>query len=64
MEISRDQLLLKLGAAKAQFPAAWRLMTLRYLKKLSRSVRRALKFKLRRQKLRQVRRREGLLIAQ
>src|SRR6266436_3233208 len=25
-ELSRDQLLLKLGAAKAQFPAAWRLM--------------------------------------
>ena len=27
MELSRDQLLLKLGAAKSQFPAAWRLVT-------------------------------------
>ena len=26
MELSRDQLLLKLGAAKARFPAAWRLV--------------------------------------
>jgi len=26
-ELSRDQLLLKLGAAKSQFPAAWRLVT-------------------------------------
>src|SRR5690242_8355475 len=29
MELSRDQLLLKLGAAKAQFPAAWRLVQIR-----------------------------------
>jgi hypothetical protein len=28
MELTRDQLLLKLGAAKSQFPAAWRLVTL------------------------------------
>ena len=28
MELTRDQLLLKLGAAKNQFPAAWRLVTL------------------------------------
>src|SRR2546430_27016 len=29
MEISRDQLLFKLGAAKARFPRAWRLMRLK-----------------------------------
>jgi hypothetical protein len=28
MELTRDQLLLKLGAAKSQFPAAWRLVLL------------------------------------
>jgi len=57
MELTRDQLLLKLGAAKAQFPAAWRLMDLQVPKEAEPIS--ALKFKLRLKKLRQVRRREG-----
>jgi transposase len=57
MELTRDQLLLKLGAAKAQFPAAWRLVELQVPKEAEPAS--ALKFKLRFKKLRQVRRREG-----
>jgi transposase len=59
MEISRDQLLLKLGAAKAQFPAAWRLLHLEVSKEAEPVNAQTFKFKLRTQKLRQVRRREG-----
>jgi len=59
MEISRDQLLLKLGAAKAQFPAAWRLMDVAVPKEAEPVSAQSFNFKLRRQKLRQVRRREG-----
>jgi len=59
MELTRDQLLLKLGAAKGQFPAAWRLVTLQ-VPALEAILRRPnLTFALRRDKLRQVRRREG-----
>jgi transposase len=59
MELSRDQLLLKLGAAKAQFPAAWRLMDIEVPKEAEPVNEQTFKFKLRRKKLRQVRRREG-----
>lgn len=59
MELTRDQLLLKLGAAKSQFPAAWRLVTLQ-VPESEREMRRSnLTFALRRDQLRQVRRREG-----
>jgi len=42
MELSRDQLLLKMGAAKALFPAAWRLVNIRCPRKPNRSTRRPL----------------------
>jgi transposase len=57
MELTRDQLLLKLGAAKNQFPAAWRLVTLQVPETELRQPN--FTFALRRDKLRQVRRREG-----
>src|SRR6201993_1455416 len=53
MELSRDQLLLKLGAAKAQFPAAWRLV------KIEVSPDGKLSYSLRKDKLREIRQREG-----
>jgi transposase len=59
MELSRDQLLLKLGAAKAQFPAAWRLVHSQVPKEAEPVNAQTFKFKLRMDKLRQVRRREG-----
>lgn len=61
MELSRDQLLLKLGAAKQQFPAAWRLVALQVPPAGQDPVVNAqnFTFKLRTDKLRQVRRREG-----
>ncbi len=59
MELSRDQLLLKLGAAKAQFPAAWRLLHTEVPEAAEPVNAQTFKFKLRTQKLRQVRRREG-----
>jgi len=59
MELSRDQLLLKLGAAQSQYPAAWRLVKLRLPQKSERVNEKTLGFELRRDKLRQVRRREG-----
>ena len=59
MELSRDQLLLKLGAAKQQFPAAWRLVSVQ-LPQVGQEVnRQSFTFKLRTDKLRQLRRREG-----
>lgn len=58
-ELSRDQLLLKLGAAKAQFPAAWRLLDIKVPAETELVHAQSLKFKLRMKKLRQVRRREG-----
>jgi hypothetical protein len=54
MKLSRDQLLLKLGAAKQQSPSAWRLVTLEVTE-----GRKPLRFELNRDRLRQVRRREG-----
>jgi transposase len=57
MELTRDQLLLKLGAAKNQFPAAWRLLTLQV--PAPEAATSKFTWRLRRDKLRQVRRREG-----
>lgn len=59
MELSRDELLLKLGAAKAQFPAAWRLVQIRVPEPSESISELTFSFQLRRDKLRQVRRREG-----
>ena len=50
----RDQLLMKLGAARQQAPAAWRLVKIEVAKKGTR-----FKFSLNKNKLREVRRREG-----
>ena len=59
MDLSRDQLLLKLGAAKAQFPAGWRLVKVQVPKAGEPVEAQTFGFKLRKDKLRQVRRREG-----
>ena len=59
MELTRDQLLLKLGAAKNQFPATWRLVTVRVPDKEVKIRPPNFTFALRRDKLRQLRRREG-----
>jgi len=59
MDLSRDQLLLKLGAAKAQYPAAWRLVRVQVPKETEPVNAQTFYFRLRRDKLRQVRRREG-----
>jgi transposase len=59
MELNRDQLLLKLGAAKSQFPAAWRLVATQVPEKESQLRPPHFTFQLRKDKLRQVRRREG-----
>jgi transposase len=56
MKFSNSQkLLLKLGAAKGQYPAAWRLMDI----EMPESFGSTFSFRLNRQKLREVRRREG-----
>ncbi len=54
MELTRDELLLKLGAARQQSPSAWRLVEI-HIPEADASLR----FSLRRDKLRKVRRREG-----
>jgi len=59
MELTRDQLLLKLGAAKSQFPAAWRLVAIQTPGEGQEIGPPHLTFQLRKDKLRQVRRREG-----
>jgi transposase len=59
MELSRDQLLLKLGAAKNQFSAAWRLVAIQVPEKEAGIRPPNFTFELRRDKLRQTRRREG-----
>src|SRR5438552_1892489 len=59
MDLSRDQLLLKLGAAKAQSPAAWRLVNVEVPKEAEPVDAQTFEFNLRTDKLRQVRRREG-----
>src|ERR1041385_750470 len=59
MELSRDQLLLKLGAAKQQFPSAWRLVSVQVPQADSAVQGQNFTFQLQTKKLRQVRRREG-----
>jgi transposase len=59
MELTRDQLLLKLGAAKSQYPAAWRLVAIQTPGEGQEFRPPNITFQLRRDKLRQVRRREG-----
>jgi transposase len=54
MELKRDALLMKLGAAKQQGPAAWRLVKVQLP-----SRNQKFQFSLRKDKLREVRRREG-----
>jgi transposase len=59
MELSRDQLLLKLGAAKQQYPAAWRLVAVTVPEAGTEHEPPHVRFELRKKKLRQVRKREG-----
>ena len=54
MKLKRDKLLMKLGAARQQAPAAWRLVSIQLPKK-----KKKFGFALRKDKLREVRRREG-----
>lgn len=54
MNLTRDELLLKLGAAKQQSPSAWRLVQIDVPEEKV-----ALRFSLRKDKLRNIRRREG-----
>ena len=54
MEIKRDEMLMKLGAARARAPTGWRLVTIEMDTESSMFT-----YSLNRQKLRQVRRREG-----
>jgi transposase len=54
MDLTREQLLMKLGAAKAKAPAAWRLLDIKIDPHAA-----MFSFALNRNKLRQVRRREG-----
>jgi len=57
MELSRDDMLLKLGAAKVQFPAAWRVVAVEAPKTRKKIC--AMTFSLRKEKLRALRKREG-----
>ncbi len=54
MKLSREELLMKLGAARAQAPSAWRLVTVQVASDAGR-----FSYRLDRNKLRQARRREG-----
>jgi hypothetical protein len=54
MEVSREELLMKLGAARSKAPTAWRLINIDIDKQSA-----ALTFRLDRKKLRTIRRREG-----
>lgn len=54
MEISREEMLMKLGAARSRAPTAWRLVAIEMDKDSSMFI-----YRLNRQKLRTVRRREG-----
>jgi len=56
MQLKRDDLLMKLGAARQQAPAAWRLVQVQLPNKRKKQK---FGFSLRKDKLRQVRRREG-----
>jgi transposase len=59
MDLKRDALLLKLGAAKQKFPAAWRVMKVETPEEGEELRPPNFRFELRRDKLRAVRRREG-----
>jgi transposase len=59
MKLKRDGLLLKLGAARQQWPAAWRLVSVRIPQARQPVNEKTFGFELRKDKLRQVRRREG-----
>ena len=60
MELKRDALLMKLGAARQQAPSAWRLVAVQLPpRKTQQKPDQKLGFTLRKDKLRQVRRREG-----
>jgi hypothetical protein len=59
MDLNRDQLLLKLGAAKHQYPAAWRLVKVSVPEENQPVTPPNFRFELRKDKLRQVRKREG-----
>ena len=56
---STQTLLLKLGAAKGKYPAAWRLIDIALPESKTRRANVTFSFRLNRQKLREVRRREG-----
>jgi len=57
--LTRDTLLMKLGAARQQWPAAWRLVAVRVPKKDEPVNEQTFQWRLRKSKLREVRRREG-----
>ena len=57
--LKRDELLMKLGAARQQWPRAWRLVAIRMPKKDEEINEQTFAWRLRKAKLRQVRRREG-----
>src|SRR5207244_2474334 len=65
MELKRDELLMKLGAAKQQAPSAWRFVEIKWpeakkkKQKKQEPIKPTFEFKLRRAKLRVARRREG-----
>jgi transposase len=59
MKLKRDDLLMKLGAARQQWPSAWRLVALRIPQKDEAINAQTFTWRLRKAKLRQVRRREG-----
>jgi transposase len=58
-QLTRDALLMKLGAARQQWPTAWRLVAVRVPKKEEEINEETFSWRLRKKKLRQVRRREG-----
>ena len=58
-KLTRDELLMKLGAARQQAPGAWRLVAVRTPGKDQEINERTFSWRLRKKKLRQVRRREG-----
>lgn len=58
-KLTRDQLLMKLGAARQQAPAAWRLVAVRTPVKKEEVNEQTFSWRLRKKKLREVRRREG-----
>ena len=59
MKLNGQALLLKLGAAKGKYPAAWRLIDVTLPQATNQTANLSFSFQLNRQKLREVRRREG-----